>query len=288
MKKFKKIYIEITNVCNLSCDFCPKTNRKPKFMDRDLFERILYQIKGRPTHLYFHVMGEPLLHPELSTFLNLAHKYGYPVNLNTNGILIDSIAESIVFEPALRQVNFSLHSFEANNNQYSIDPYLSKIFEFITLARKDNKISICLKLWNLSDAGKNENNRHILNRLQYEFGIDYVIEDKLTPFRSLPLAENVFLSQSFQFDWPDINLEDISDKGFCYGLRDQVGFLVDGTVVPCCLDGEGTIKLGNILEQEFDEIIAGQRAQKLYEGFSKRQAVEPLCQKCGFRTRFNR
>lgn len=285
-RKFKKIYIEITNICNLSCEFCPKTARKAQFMDKSMFEAILTKIKGYSEHLYFHVMGEPLLHPEIGHFLELCGIHGFRVNVTTNGTLVEKASDSIISKPALRQVNFSLHSFEANARDYTLDSYLDGIFKFINRACKERQLLISLRLWNLSDGGKNRENKYILERIRKAFGLDYELEDKLASGRGIKLAENIFLNQAPRFDWPDINREHISDGGFCYGLRDQVAILVDGTVVPCCLDGEGRISLGNILERDFDDILNSKRARDIYEGFSGRKAVEELCRKCGYRMRF--
>jgi len=287
MKKFKKVYVEITNVCNLSCDFCPKTNRSPQFMRVEAFENILIKLKGSTDYLYFHVMGEPLLHPLLGLFLDLSHKYGYKVNLTTNGTKIDMVADSIVLKPALRQVNFSLHSFNANGKNDPMKGYTSKIFKFIKNSKRTSELLISLRLWNLNEAGLNEGNCCILQQIEKEFSLDNKIIDILKTCNAIQLDEGVFLNQAVVFDWPDTTLKEISKSGFCHGLRDQVAILVDGTVVPCCLDGEGIIKLGDINNQEFDEIIQGHRARLFYDGFSARHVVEPLCRRCGYRKRFD-
>lgn len=223
----------------------------------------------------------------MAGFLKLCQKYGYRVNITTNGTLIDKVSDSIILEKALRQVNFSLHSFEANTNEYPMDSYLNKIFEFIRKARKERELLICLRLWNLSDEGKNIQNRYILKRVEQEFNIDYTIENNLTPCKGIKLGENIFLNQADIFTWPDLQRVDIDNKGFCYGLRDQIAVLVDGTVVPCCLDREGIINMGNIREQDLSSIIKSKRAKEFYESFSRREVIEPLCRKCGYRSRFN-
>jgi radical SAM protein with 4Fe4S-binding SPASM domain len=287
MKKYKKIYIEITNICNLNCDFCPKTQRPQSFMSQELFERILIQIKGRAKFVYFHVMGEPLLHPDFPLFLDLCEKHGFRVNITTNGTLIDKVTGDIFSKPALRQLNFSLHSFDANESLYSMDTYLDNIFAFIHKSLIASKLQICLRLWNLSQVGNNSDNKHILSRLQKEFNIDFTIEDKLTPCNGINLVENVFLNQASKFDWPNISNEIVGNRGFCHGLRDQIAFLVDGTVVPCCLDGEGVISLGNIKDNDLENIIQSKRAKEMYDGFSEKVVVEELCKKCNFRVRFN-
>ena len=89
-----------------------------------------------------------------------------------------------------------------------------------------------------------------------------------------------------KFEWPNDKREAAKGETFCYGLRDQVGILVDGTVVPCCLDGEGQIALGNLFNQPFEEIITSERSKRIYDGFSNRQAVEKLCQSCTYAKRY--
>lgn len=288
MKKFKKVYVEITNKCNLSCDFCPGSGRREGFMDRELFGRILDEVKEFTGQLYFHVLGEPLLHPELGTFLDMCRDHGIKVNITTNGTLIDRKAEILLSKPALRQVNFSLHSFEANYKEYPVDKYLDRIFDFIERSGKCEKLLIGLRLWNISDKGKNGLNGYILRRIEKQFNIRSEIKEEVTPVNGVKLFDNVFLHIAEVFDWPDSGIENISSRGFCYGLRDQAAILADGTVVPCCLDGQGAISLGNIREHSFAGIIQGERARNLYEGFSRREAIEPLCRKCGYRMRFGR
>jgi len=277
IKKFKKTYIEITNACNLKCPFCPGTKRKKQYMEPALFEEILKKIKSTSKRLYFHVMGEPLMHPDIALFLDKCAEYGYEVTLTTNGTLIDK-AYPLISKPALRQITFSLHS-EGNN----VDGYLEKIFGFINKSR-ESRLLICLRLWN--HTGVSGNNRQILKKIQENFSLDYEIQDKPTPPNGIKLAEYIFLNQSEQFEWPDINGPVIGDKGFCYGLRSQMAILVDGTVVPCCFDAEGVINLGNIRDNTLEEIFKSKRSQAIFNGFARKQAVEELCKKCSYRTRF--
>jgi radical SAM protein with 4Fe4S-binding SPASM domain len=282
MKKFKRVYIEITNNCNLSCGFCPKTKRGHEFMNAGLFRHILENIKGVSEFVYFHVMGEPLMHPQLGDFLDMCGEYGYKVNLTTNGTLIGK-SHHIIGKPALRQVNISLHSNNDPGNKYS-GAYLDGIFDFVD-ASKD-KTLICLRLWNLSDAKSNEENMAVIDKISAKYAPDAVIGDKPTHVRGIQIAKNIFINQSRVFEWPDLSREDAGEDGFCYGLREQIGILVDGTVVPCCLDKDGDLNLGNIRTDSLENIINSPRARAIYDGFSGKKAVEPLCKKCGYRTRF--
>lgn len=291
MKRFKKIYTEITNVCNLACSFCPKTMRAPEFMKLDTFSEILDQISGYTDYIYFHVKGEPLLHPDIDKFLDLSFEKGFKANITTNGTLISRAGDKLFDKPALRQVNFSLHSFDDNEGLCSMDEYIGNIFSFVRRAIASTGILISLRLWNLNESNQinieRERNCHILGMIEKEFNLQYRIEEKLIPERGIKLLDRVFLSQDYEFKWPDLNEEEGSINGFCYGLRSHAAILVDGTVVPCCLDGEGVINLGNIHNTSFIEIIEGERARCIFDGFSRRQSVEELCRKCGYIKRFN-
>ena len=100
------------------------------------------------------------------------------------------------------------------------------------------------------------------------------------------LGDKVFLEHGDKFDWPDLTAPEGSGTVFCYGLHDQLGILCDGTAVPCCLDHEGDLALGNIFEQSMEEILASPRAMAIREGFRHREAAEELCRKCGYARRF--
>jgi radical SAM protein with 4Fe4S-binding SPASM domain len=296
MKRFKKVYIEITNVCNLSCSFCPVTQRSPEFMRIQTFENILVQIKPYTDYIYFHVKGEPLLHPDIEKMLNLAVNLGFKVNITTNGTLIGEVKDKILYKKSLRQVNFSLHSFDANTQNISIDEYLDNIFTFTKEAAQNTEVLISYRLWNLQEeklraarenntayAGKNQ---HILDKIEAAFNLDYKIEEVLIGDRGIKLLPKVYLNQAYEFKWPELELEEADNIGFCYGLKDQIAILVDGTVVPCCLDGEGVINLGNIKETSFETVISEKRAKAIFEGFARHEVVEELCKKCDYRRRF--
>jgi radical SAM protein with 4Fe4S-binding SPASM domain len=289
LKTFKKVYIEITSVCNLACSFCPQTQRKANFIKLDKFNHILDQIRPHTNYIYLHVKGEPLLHPELDKLLDASHAKGFKVNITTNGTLIKKAQHKILGKPALRQMNFSLHSFDGHEGSTNREEYLANIFSFVKEAVKHN-VLFSFRLWNLDrDNATNiekKRNRQTLEILEKEFNLDYKIEEKVVPGTGVKIANGIYLNQDHEFEWPSLLAPEDDGKGFCHALRTQAAILVDGTVVPCCLDGEGVINLGNIHQTPFSEIVEGERANHLYDGFSRREAVEELCRKCGYRKRF--
>lgn len=288
-KRLKRIYVEITNVCDGECGFCPKTRRSPEFISPAFFKKILGEIKNHTSHLYFHVMGEPLLHPNIGDFLDFCGENGIVVNLSTNGRAIKAKGGGLLGKPALRQVNFSLHAFEAGKRRSSLKEYLGDIFDFIREGRKNSKTLFCLRLWNYGGGGGSAGkNRYILEHIRDEFKYAGEIEKKCALNNRITIAPNIFLNQAEKFEWPGLDSPGSTETGFCLGLREQAAILVDGTVVPCCLDRDGIMELGNIKNASFKSIIESERAVKIYDGFSRNRAVEELCRKCGYKERFSR
>ena len=289
MKTFKKVYIEITSVCNLACSFCPPTQRAKGLIKVEQFEKILDQIRPHTKYIYLHVKGEPLLHPRIDQLLDAAHERGFKVNITTNGTLIKKQREKLLGKPALRQMNFSLHSFDGHEGSENREKYLGDILEFVRDAREHNVI-FSYRLWNIQRDDQTDvdrrKNAETLDILEQEYNLSFKIEERVEPGKGVKIAPNVYLNQDHEFKWPSLLEPEYTGKGFCHALRSQAAILVDGTVVPCCLDGEGVINLGNVNEQSFSDIVESERANNLVDGFSRREAVEELCRKCGYRQKF--
>ena len=277
MKRFNKVYLEISNLCNLRCAFCPGTKRAPHRMTEAEFSALLPKIRPFSDYLYFHLMGEPLCHPLLARFLELAGQAGFKVILTTNGTLLPKMQEVLLHAPALHKVNISLHAFEANDLAVPFSEYLRGSFAFGKAA--EGKCIISYRLWN--GGGADELNGQILDAMAEYFPRPWAEER-----RGPRLGQKIYLEYGDKFDWPDLSAADNGERVFCYGLRDQIGVLCDGTVVPCCLDHEGDLALGNLHETTMDAILETDRAKAIYEGFQKGKAAEELCRRCGYATRF--
>lgn len=280
--RFSRIYLEITNRCNLSCSFCPKTRRPPKTLTAEEFRLLAEKLRPYTNYLYLHVMGEPLMHPQLPEILETCRALGFRVVLTTNGTLLENRAPLLLAAPALHKLNISLHSFEANQNG-SFEDYVSSCLAFARAAGAAGKI-VDLRLWNLDGAqtkGENAKNADILRALEAAFPPPWT--KNTWGFR---LCERVFLHYAEKFDWPDLAREEESAHGTCRALRDQIAVLSDGTVVPCCLDHEGDLPLGDLFTQELPEILASPRARAMREGFAARYLSETLCRRCGYARRF--
>lgn len=290
MKRFKRIYIEISNICNLSCAFCPESKRNALSMSTLQFEEILKQVTPFTDYIYLHIKGEPLLHPDLSSLLDLCESYQVHVNITTNGTLIKNVSEGLLGKKAIRQMNFSLHSFDEQpvSKTLTKEKYINDILAFIDHALDRTNILFSLRFWNHQKDESETSNEEILKIIEDYYQIYFKIEEKVESGRGIKLKERVFINQDYEFVWPSLNAKEDDGKGFCYGLRNQIGILSDGTVVPCCLDAEGDINLGNLFLTPFSQIIESERVQNIIDGFSQRIAVEELCRKCGFRQKFGK
>ena len=285
MRALRKVYLEITDICNLNCSFCVGTKRAKGFLSPEQFSVLAGKIRPHTEYLYLHLMGEPLLHPQLDEILDYAHQLGFKVMITTNGTLLSKREELLCSSPAVHRVSISVHSFESNQEENGLEDYLEPCFSFAKRAADVGKRCV-FRLWNLDGAttkGENQQNDAILCLLEKAFPKPW--KDGR---QGITLAPNIYLEWGERFEWPDLTAAEDGSEGFCYGLRDQIGVHWDGTVVPCCLDHNGDIPLGNLYHQTLEEILNSPRALNIYNGFSQRKAVEELCRKCGYARRFQK
>ena len=273
---FKKIYIEITNICNLNCKFCPETNRKKELMSVERFEDVIDKIHSYTNLVCLHVKGEPLIHNELEHILKILEKYNLKANITTNGTLIKEKLEIIKNSKAVRQINFSLHSIKQNENFNK--EYIQNIFESV---EELENIIISYRLWNLQSIQENNINNSIIKSIENYYNI-VNLEQQLMKKEFIKIKENIYINQDTEFTWPDINKEAIIENGRCLALKDQIAILVDGTVVPCCLDNNGDIPLGNIFEEKMDDILNKPKTIEIQSNFENNIIVCELCKTCGF------
>lgn len=260
---YKKVYVEITNNCNLDCSFCNKNKRDKLFISTNSFNKLLTKLKSFTKYLYFHVMGEPTLHPNINELIDIASK-DYFVNITTNGYLINRISNN----KNIRQVNISLHSFDEKYNK-TINEYLDNILSSVDKLLDNNTI-INFRLW-VNSKYKDI----ILNKINEYYHVSITGE-------SFKIKDNLYYDVEKEFIWPDLNNDYYEEKGSCKGTIDHIGILADGTVVPCCLDSNGIINLGNIYKDNLDDIINSDRYQNMYQGFKQNKKCEELCKKCNF------
>ncbi len=278
MSRFNKIYIEITNVCNLKCSFCSPTNRVQTFMKEDDFEAILQQLQGICDIIYLHVKGEPLLHPRFKEILSLCATYNMRVHLTTNATLLKQHLSLIKHSNVVKKIHISLHC-EQNESTY-----FTRVFH---MANALYPIDIVYRIWTLQKAELDENNKKLLDEIVCFYKL-HAVYDQLLLKKNFKIKDHVYIDQANEFIWPSLNNAIMHEEGYCYALKTHVGILSDGSVVPCCLDGEGIQTLGNIHTQSFINIIESDQAKFLRKQFQDRKIKSELCKRCGFLHRIQR
>lgn len=265
----ERCYLEITNICNLDCVFCPKNARPKRKMTMEEFDLLTDRLRGQVRFLYFHLMGEPMLHEHLSDFIQLAQQKDFVPVLTTNGTLLAKGLKALPYK-----IQISLHSHEGNGRSHP-EEYIREVMNFVLHAAESGTI-VVLRFWN--QGGFDTSNEALLDLLS-----QYIPRPWTERYDGWRLSERIYVEYDQMFEWPEETHEECNvEEVFCYALRNQVGVLVDGTVVPCCLDHEGSVRLGNLYEQTLDEILTSPRAQALYDGFTHHHATEELCRRCDY------
>lgn len=274
-QRFKKIYVEITNNCNLNCSFCSEVKKRKEEMSVSSFETIIDKIKDYTNYIYLHIKGEPLLHSKLDDILSICDKNKIHVNITTNGTLLKNRKEILLNHNSIRQINVSLHSENNKNN------FFKEVFD--TCDELSNKMYINYRLWTLTDLKLNKESTIIVNKIKKHYNLSTVSVDK----NSYIICKNIYINFNNLFEWPN-ELLGLNIDAKCYGLIDQLGILVDGTVVPCCLDSNGIINLGNIFNESLEDILNKSLSQEIINGFKNNKSICKLCKNCNFRERFIR
>ena len=275
MKKFKKIYIEITNICNLNCSFCSKVEKERRMLSTSEFIEIINKVKDYTESIYLHVKGEPLTHPNIIEFINIAKENNLKVNLTTNGVLFPKYAEELGKCTNLNKINFSLHS---ENN---IPNYCEKIFDSVNNLTNQ---TVIYRLWTLKENELDDKSTIIVDKIKKYYKLEGNVVNRIKTENNIKIASNIYVDKDNEFVWPEVN--DYQSRGYCYALKTQIAILSDGTVVPCCLDSNGQIELGNIFKESLEDIINSKRYQNLKKSFQDRNPCEELCKSCTFKERF--
>jgi len=287
--KFYRIYIELTNVCGLRCSFCPTKALPNTTMDLEFFESLIIEAKGFTREIACHVVGDPLTLPNLDTYLDIIDKYKMKAMLTTSGYFMKKHAFETLFHPAVKQINVSLNAFNKNDTSITFEQYMQPILNLCHEKVKQKKeLFINLRMWNLDEImSEAKFNQELFNMLEKEFDVTLDLKS-LDPKekKSIRLDNKVRLHFDNYFEWPSLKNKNYG-HGTCQGLDSHIGILANGDVIPCCLDNDAVMKLGNIKERSLSEIVHGKRATDMREGFKVGHCSEEMCLKCSYKDRFN-
>jgi radical SAM protein with 4Fe4S-binding SPASM domain len=272
--KFKKIYIEITNACNKNCSFCSKSTRKKVEMSPTDFEFIIMQVKNYTDYVYLHVKGEPLLHSRFEDIINICDKYNMNVNITTNGTFLPKQQELIANSKCVRQVNLSIHSLNDRNE-------INNILNSVNDIKKRKDIYFVYRYWTLKENLILKDNQ-ILDAIIKHYNLSIEKQQEIEQNGNIKINKYTFINKDKEFVWPSLNNQICNETGYCYGLKTHIAILSDGTVVPCCLDAEGIINLGNIYKTKLEEILNSERTMNIINAFKNNKKFENLCKHCSF------
>lgn len=271
-KQFRRAFIEITNVCNLSCEFCATPSRAKSFMPPETFENAAAQVKLFTSLISLHVLGEPFMHPRLPEILSICSRQKLRVNLITNGTLLDKFGQDIFKEKCIRQISFSLHAFKALPGKERLEK-LNRLMEFAKTKPSDIIISFRLR-GKPEDSFIKETSDYISNAFR---GRDLTKDKK----NALRLRDKIFLNFGVFFKWPGQGGQ--KEKQGCIGLRHHFAILCSGEVVPCCLDYDGKLSIGNINAAPLADILNNPATLKLKNSIAAVTPIPEYCATCGFK-----
>lgn len=277
-KKFNRIYVEITNYCNLACSFCSKDTRDKKEMTTNEFRDVISKIKNYTESICLHVKGEPLLHSHFDEILSICDENNINVKITTNGTLLLKRKE-ILLRHNIKQISISLHC------ENSFPHYFEDVFNASDELSKAT--TIVYRIWTLPTLDLDKFSTIIVDKINEHYKLDLDTINKIKHEKATKITENIFLDKDYEFEWPKIDNEK-SDIGTCLGTKDHIAVLSDGNVTVCCLDSDGVIRLGNIFESSLEEIINSDLFKKINSGFNNNKIVCDLCKSCTYRHRFDK
>jgi len=287
--KFYRMYVELTNVCGLSCSFCPTKNLPTQAMDLDFFESVIVQAKAYTKEIACHVVGDPLTLSNLGAYLDIIEKHGLKALLTTSGYFLKKHAYDTLFHPCVKQINISLNSFNKNDTTLHFEQYIQPILDLCQeKLKREAALFVNLRVWNLDTLmSECSFNTTLFEKLSTTFSTKLDLEEIYSQRpKSIRLASKILVHFDDYFEWPSLQNKIYGD-GTCQGLQSHIAVLASGKVIPCCLDCDGIIALGDLHKNRLSEILATPRTRAMIEGFKEKKAVEELCQKCAYKERFN-
>lgn len=260
-------------------------------MPLEKFAKLNIQLKEFTSQLAYHVVGDPLVLSNLDKYLDISLENSLKVNLTTAAYNLSKIDFKTLMHKAIRQINFSINSYNANSHKISLQEYLKPILDFCEYAVLHKQhFFINLRIWNLDEVESAKSfNQEVFETINKRFDTNINIDEvyKNKP-KNIKIARMIFLNFNEYFTWPSLDNDFISKEGFCYGLDSHFSVLSSGKLTPCCLDKDGVIELGNITNQSVKDILKSKRVFNIQDGFKNNIVHEELCQKCEYRTRFDK
>ena len=297
----KKIYIEISDICGLKCSFCPAPKGIRGVMNLEFFRKAVAESTHHTNLITLHILGDPLCVENLEQYLAVAKNANLKVEITTSGANLANLGDfDLLLNAPIKQVNFSLDALNELENR---DFLLARIIDFCKYKRQiQSEIFVNLRIQ------KRARNRDLVAFLEREFGDFGVknLERYLCDSQGKKCESRVKLGKKIIIDFREVfawNLKGLdcfgdksprNDKSFaefthgtCLALKTHIGILANGEIVPCCMDSQGILSLGNIKYTTLDLALKSKKAQEMLNGFRQNRIIEPFCKVCDYRKVFD-
>ncbi len=278
-KPFKKIYVELSDICGLQCGFCPNPKNIRGVMPLELFEKVCKEAAPLTQMITLHVLGDPCKLKNLKLYLNIAKRFSLKVDLVTSGVYLHDF--ETLLQDVIYQISISLDAGLDDHNKLNQHRYIQKILEFCRYKfEKNSEVFLNLRI---QDSTLEKHQDAIKPFLET---FEVISLEALKSQGRARLFKKSFLNIQKTFKWPSLNapnpLNQESKIPYCYGLIKQIAILSDGVVVPCCMDTQASINLGNLNHTPLKDILKSQKATAIKTHFLKGEALEPLCKNCSY------
>jgi len=306
LENARYVFLEVTNHCNFRCSFCPQaiSTRPPEHMDTTLATTLIKQLYnvGYKGNLYFHLLGEPFLHPEIFKIVEYASRRMPRSILFTNGSLLTTRNIESVFDASPYELMISMQlvdegSFKLKGSSMSWDRYASGIRKAIEYKLTHDtptllRISVGMRKEDavypdddyfprISPETFRENILRLFSGIQCLDlqQIQNILAD--IPFRSsLEIASGVFVSVKPMGNWLRLYREEITKRGYCPHVGKEFGVLSNGNLVLCHLDYDGKTAFANARESKLRNIFQNSAICQTIEKFCAEGIVPKNCQHC--------
>lgn len=272
--KFKRIYLELSNYCNLDCIFCTPKDKNSRIIEPSLAKKVIDDAASLTDEMCFHVLGEPLVYPHFFEVLSYLNLKKINLMLSTNARLIDKYKAQLL-EHQIRTWNLSLHSTYSITNKKE---FIIKLLDFINEYQAKYEAVFHLRLWAETNHLIKKSNDEI-KQILFEY-YNYKGPD----LKRIRLKERVILSYDEEFTWPSLD-NDYYQDGYCLGGKTHIAVLADGRVTMCCLDTNGNTCIGNVCDSSLKEIVSSQPYLAARRAFNDNKCYFELCKHCSYKDR---
>lgn len=245
---FSHVAIETISACNNDCSFCPVSiinNKRPLvYMNDSLFKEIIRQLKelNFMGSLLLDINNEPLLDKRLSQRIT-----------HIRQILGDDVKISIETNGILLTASKIHRLFESGLNNIYIDDYADCWYDYLLFTKRTRK--------NLQELDTKKINKNVILTINHRFK-KQVLSD-----RSGKTKGRKFIG--------------IADRNkFCDFPFSSMNINAKGNVIICCRDSYWQEVMGNIENNNLEEIWFSDKYKKVREDFLRDERILSLCQEC--------